>query len=86
MFVCPAQLPKGEKVLKIVDFIDNIVPRDDERTLGDGGNTKLVISYGSKKPKLEELSIQQWVVSNTIIFYNVLRSISLLLRQIFNII
>ena len=48
MFLRPAQLPKGEKVLKIVDFIDN---RDDERTLSDGGNTKLVVSYGPKKPK-----------------------------------
>ena len=48
MFLRPAQLPKGEKVLKIVDFIDN---RDDERTLSDGGNTKLVVSYGPQKPK-----------------------------------
>ena len=55
MFVCPAQLPKGEKVLKIVDFIDNIVPRDNERTLSDGGNTKLVISYGSKKAKIRRI-------------------------------
>ena len=74
MFLRPAQLPKGEKVLKIVDFIDNIVPRDDERTLSDGGNTKLVVSYGPKKPKLEQVSIQQWVVSNTRIFYNLLAS------------
>ena len=32
VFLKPAQLPKGE-VLQIVDFIDNIVPREDKRTL-----------------------------------------------------
>ena len=30
MFLRPAQLPKGEKVLRIIDFLDNIVPREDE--------------------------------------------------------
>ena len=77
MFLRPAQLPKVEKVLEIVDFINNIVPRDDERTLSEGGNTKLVVSYGPKKPKLEQVSIQQWVVSNTRNFYNLLASCKL---------
>ncbi|KAL9975400.1 hypothetical protein ACROYT_G012558 [Oculina patagonica] len=72
MFLKPAQLPKGERILRIVDFVDNIVPRDDERTISDGGNTKLIVSYGPKKPKLEQVSLQQWVVSNTRIFYNLL--------------
>lgn len=72
MFLKPAQLPKGERVLKIIDFVDNIVPREDERTISDGGNTKLIVSYGPKKPKLEQVTLQQWVVSNTRIFYNLL--------------
>ena len=69
MFLKPAQLPKGE-VLRIVDFVGNTVPREDERTLSDGGNTKLIVSYGPRKPKLEQVTMQQWVVSNTRIFYN----------------
>ena len=40
MLLRPAQLQKGEKALRIVDYIDNIVPKDEERTLADGGNTK----------------------------------------------
>ena len=71
MFLKPAQLPKGE-VFRIVDFVDNIVPREDERSLSDGGNTKLIVSYGPKKPKLDQVTMQQWVVSNTRIFYNLL--------------
>ena len=30
--------------------------------------------YGAKKPKLEQVTLQQWVVSNTRIFYNLLAS------------
>ena len=46
MLLRPAQLPQDEKELKIVDSIYNIVPQDDERTLSDGGNTELMVSYG----------------------------------------
>ena len=72
MFLKPAQLPQCEKVLRIIDFVDNIIPREDERTLSDGGNTKLIVSYGPKKPKLEQVTLQQWVIENTRIFYNLL--------------
>ena len=33
-----------------------------------------MVSYGPKKPGLEQVSIPQWVVSNTRIFYNLLTS------------
>ncbi|CAH3184539.1 unnamed protein product [Porites lobata] len=56
MYLRPAQLPKGEKVLRIIDFVDNIIPREDERTISDGGHTKLIVSYGPKKPKLEQVT------------------------------
>lgn len=56
MFPRPAQLQKGEKALRIVDFLDNIVPKDEERTVADGGNTKLVVSYGPKKPLRADLN------------------------------
>ncbi|KAL9955790.1 hypothetical protein ACROYT_G037169 [Oculina patagonica] len=64
MFLKPAHLPKGEKALRIIDFVDNIVPRDDERTLSDSGNTKLIVSYGPKKPRLEQVSLNQWVLAD----------------------
>ena len=47
--MCPAQLTKGEKVLKIVDFIDKIVPQDDEQTPSDGENTKIRSIYTAVK-------------------------------------
>ena len=74
MFLRPAQLPKGEKVLRIIDFIDTIIPREEERTISDGGNTKLIVSYGPKKPKLELVTLPQGVISNTRIFYNLILS------------
>ena len=74
MFLRPFQLPKGEKVLRIIDFIDTIIPREEERTISDGRNTKLIVSYGPKKPKLEQVTLPQWVISNTRIFYNLILS------------
>ena len=79
MFLKLAQLPKGQRILRIiVDFVDNIVPREDERTISDGGNAKLIVSYGPKKPKLEQVTLQQWVVSKATIFYNLLANRKLL--------
>jgi len=63
MFLRLAQLPKGEKVLRIIDFLDTIIPREEELTISDGGNTKLIVSYGPKKPKLEQVTLPQWVIS-----------------------
>ena len=74
MFLKPAQLAKGERVLRIVDFVDKIVTNTEDRTISDLGNTKLVISLGPKKPKLELLTIAQWVVGNTRIFHTLLSS------------
>ena len=74
MFLKPAQLAKGEKVLRIIDYVDKIVTSTEDRTITDLGSTKLVISSGPKKPKLESLSIAQWVVGNTRIFHTLLNS------------
>lgn len=46
----------------------------EDRTISDLGTTKLVISSGPKKPKLESVSIAQWVVGNTRIFHHLLCS------------
>ncbi|KAL9967212.1 hypothetical protein ACROYT_G025390 [Oculina patagonica] len=65
MFLKPGRMEKGEKPLLIVDFVNNIVPQDEEETLGNQGNAEIVVTYGPKKPKLESITLQQWVVGNT---------------------
>ena len=74
MFLKPAQLAKGERVLRIVDFVDKVVTNTEDRTISDMGNTKIVISSGPTKANLESLSIAQWVVGNTRIFHTLLSS------------
>ena len=73
MFLKPRRIPSGEKVLKIIDFADKIIPRDEERTLSAVGTAKIVVSYGPNKPKLESITLSQWVVANTRIFYTLLQ-------------
>lgn len=60
-------ITKGEKVLRIIDFVGNFVPREDEQTISDPRNTQRIVSYVPKKPKLQQVtySNNQWVVSNT---------------------
>ncbi|KAL9981545.1 hypothetical protein ACROYT_G010257 [Oculina patagonica] len=72
MFLKPAQLAKGEQILRIIDFIDKIVSNAEDRTLSEIGAAKLVVSYGPKKPKLESVTIAQWVIANTRIFHTLL--------------
>lgn len=72
MFLKPRTITKGEKPLLIVDFVTNIVPQDEEETLGNQGNAKIVVTYGPKKPKLETVTLPQWVIANTRIFYTLL--------------
>ena len=74
MYLKPAQLAKGERILHIVDFINKIVvPNIDERTISEVGLTKLMVSYGPKKPKLDSVSLAQWVIGNTRIFFTLLQ-------------
>ena len=72
MFLAPAAVPQGERVLRIVDFLSNIVPKESEKTLTDLGGSRLVISYGQHRPRLESVTLSQWVVANTRIFHNLL--------------
>ena len=74
MFLSPAAVPLGEKVLHIVDFISSLVPKETEQTLSDMGGSRLLISYGQQRPKLESVSLTQWVVANTRIFHSLLFS------------
>ena len=72
MFLQPSRTGQGEKPLLIVDFVDNLIPQEEEQTLGTQGQAKIVVSYGPKKPKLESISVHQWVIANTRIFYTLL--------------
>ena len=72
MFLRPSSLPNGEKILRIVDFVDSIMPRDDEHLLSSVGQAKITVSYGRKRPKLESVTLAQWVVANNRIFYTLL--------------
>ena len=71
MFLKPMKTVKGEKLLLIIDFVNNIVPQEEE-TLGKQGSGKIVVTYGPKKPKLASVSVPKWVVANTCNFYTLL--------------
>ena len=74
MFLSPSSVPQGEKALRIVDFLKNIVPLESEKTLSDMGGSRLVISYGQQRPRLESVTLSQRVVANTRIFHSLLFS------------
>ena len=73
MFLKPAQVNKGERVLCIIDFVGKLVPNSDDHTISEVGSTRLLVSFGSKKPKLESVSLAQWVIGNTQIFHTLLQ-------------
>ena len=73
MFHRPGQLAKSEHVLHMIYFVDKLVPKSDERTISEVGLTKLLVSYGPKKPKLENITLSQWVIGNTRIFFTLLQ-------------
>ena len=52
----------GKTYLCIIDFVDNIYQKDNERLLAEHGITRLLISYNPKKLKLHDISIQQYVI------------------------
>ena len=79
MFLRPRRTPTAlhEKPLLVPDFVSSIVPQPEEHILSDGtskGQTKLVISSGPKRPKLESITLNQWVIANTRIFFSLLDS------------
>ena len=57
-----------------MDYIDRLVPVEDERTISQSGQCKFIVSYGTKKQKLEDVSLAQWVIGNTRIMYTLLFS------------
>ena len=69
MYLKPGQLAKGERIVRIVDFIEKI----DERTISEVGLTKLMVSCGPKKRKLDSVSLAQGVIGNTRIFFTLMQ-------------
>ena len=52
----------GKTHFRIVDFLDTIYQEDDERMLAEHRLTHLMIGYGPKKVKLQDISIQQYAI------------------------
>lgn len=68
------------KPLRIVDFISRLIPNEEERLLStdNGTDTRLVLSLGSKVPKLSSVTLEQYSIANIRIFYELLSSNRLL--------
>jgi len=77
MYLKPAQLAKSERILRIADLINKLVPNTDQQTISKVALTKLLVSYGPKKPKLDTVSLAQWVIGNTRIFFTLLLLVKL---------
>ena len=52
MFLTPMKTAKGEKPLLIIDFVNNIVPQEEEETLGNQGSVVKVWWLWAKKAKI----------------------------------
>ena len=59
----------SEKYLKITDFVFNSIPQRDEHLVNEYGGTKLVLTSSQRKPRLDNVSIQQWVIASNRILY-----------------
>ena len=64
------------KPLSVVDFVSRLRPQEDEQvvTTDSGAQTKLVLSFGNKKPKLAAITHEQFSIANLRIFYELLTS------------
>ena len=56
-------------LLIIADFITNIIPQDEEETLSNQGQATIMLRYKPKKPKLQTVTVQQWVIILSIILH-----------------
>ena len=62
-FLKPGGKERGKtEILKIIDFVNQIVQKEEEQILLDNGNNKLFLKGGPKKIKPEDISISQWVI------------------------
>ena len=63
LYLKPGAKERGKiEVLKIIDFVDQIVEKEEEQLLLDNGTNKLFLKGGPKKIKLEQVTMSQWVI------------------------
>ena len=62
------------KCLEVIDFVSVTVSDEIEQLVSDMGGSTLVLKSGPKKPKLESLSVWQWVVGSLRIHDQLVRS------------
>ena len=64
------------KPLRVVDFVSRTRPTEEETVISSdsGSQTKLLLSIGNKKPKLENVTIEEFNIANIRIFYSLLTS------------
>ena len=76
VFLSPIETAGEIKALRITDFVNDIIPHEDERMIGvdSGGSTRLLVKYTKRKPKLESVIVAQWTVANTQIMHRLISS------------
>ena len=57
------------KTLRIVDFVSRIRPSEDEKVLSYDNNCKLTLTLHDTKPKLLNVTVEQYNIANLRIFY-----------------
>ena len=63
LYLRPGAQERGKlEVLHIVDFITKIIAKEDDKLLIDNGGNKLFLKSRTMKPKLESVTMNQWVV------------------------
>ena len=75
IFLRPASVSTSThgKPLRIIDYVSRLMPQEDRRVLSTAdGQSSLILDCGSKKPKLESVSISQWSIANLRIFNELL--------------
>ena len=65
LYLKPGAKERGKvEVLKIVDFLDWAVSKEEDKMLIDSQGTKLYLKSSKKKPTLESVTLSQWVVGS----------------------
>ena len=76
VFLSPTETACEIKALRIIDFVNDIIPHEDERMIRNDarGSNRLLVKYGKRKPKLESMTVAQWTVANTHIIHQLISS------------
>ena len=66
--------PAGKSYFKITDFVDSIIQTNHEEVLTENSVSRLLINYGPKRIKLEDVSVHQYVVAALRILYQLVET------------